>query len=584
MPIERHVTVARDTRTRTGRWILALFAVVSVACARTGEETRSRPNLIVFLSDALRAASLPDYGYRAIATPALSRLAGEGIRFEQHYANFPGTPVSVSQMQSGRLMPPLLMDFSFALAPTRAVTRDLLVLPRELRRMGYSTFIVTSHPWFNERARILKEFQHQELVRPRAGADYAGLEDLALKVDSMLDIAESGKSPFFLYIHSMDTHGPYHSLARFASKSPRPTLIDRYDSAIRSTDYWVGRLLERLESDGELDRTVFVFTSDHGEDLGELGPEWWNREHGATLRESQLHVPLIIRLPAKRLAGTSHANTTTHVDLAPTLVHLVDPNWDLSEFRYDGRDLGGDLDSEQLPPVTIAYTWRYWCSFAKGTWAVLDQWKDEMEVSHFRVDERNFPRPEAIEDETLREGLGAALKHERERRLREFIEAPSDDTFLRRGVAIGIPTTHVRGESSYQDLPDDSVWWQKDVRVLAASADERPQPLVVSTPWIKGKYHIWVRLDRSPRFANNFELRFLPGDDDWLEVSRSSADERGWVDLGYREIDQELTVEIANPRGGVRLLGFYVSEDAAASKRPQDEGLEKDLRALGYVG
>ena len=113
----------------------------------TGRDTPPPPpyNIVVVLSDALRAASLPMYGYPRDTAPHLAALARESRLFATHLAHYPGTTTSLSQLFTGRLVPPLLLGNKAIAVPVDAIPPDLLVLPEVLRAHGYRTGIVTSH-------------------------------------------------------------------------------------------------------------------------------------------------------------------------------------------------------------------------------------------------------------------------------------------------------------------------------------------------------------------------------------------------------------------------------------------------------
>ncbi|HSD67575.1 MAG TPA: sulfatase, partial [Vicinamibacteria bacterium] len=263
------------------------------------------------MADALRASNLPAYGYFRDTAPNLTALGRHATVFRNHLANYPGTPVSVSQILTGRLMSPLLLHADLAVVPVKAIPRDLAVLPRVLREAGYRTGIVTGHPFLGQ-ARLTQEFEGRFLVGPRGRAPYASLRDMMGPIQAFLGQASSDPRPFFLYVHPMDTHGPLQPHRRFARfrGQPAPPHYDEYDENILFTDHWVGRILAEIEDLGLADRTVFVFTSDHGEEFNEAGPGYWNAAHGYTLRRAQLHVPLIIRVPDDPRPGREYASLT----------------------------------------------------------------------------------------------------------------------------------------------------------------------------------------------------------------------------------------------------------------------------------
>ena len=92
----------------------------------------------------------------------------------------------------------------------------------------------------------------------------------------------------------------------------------KYYAMIELIDYNVGRMLDALEATGQLDSTVVIFTSDHGETLG---------DHGLLLKgcrfyESLVHVPLVISFPGRFKNGLRSSALVELTDLAPTLLEL----------------------------------------------------------------------------------------------------------------------------------------------------------------------------------------------------------------------------------------------------------------------
>jgi arylsulfatase len=110
------------------------------------------------------------------------------------------------------------------------------------------------------------------------------------------------------------------------------TIIGYYYACISFVDYQVGRLLEALESTGRLENTLVVFTSDHGELLGDY------RCYGKrSMHDSAARVPLLARLPGRFEGGRTVSQATSLVDLAPTF--LAAAGTELSTHEPDGVDL-----------------------------------------------------------------------------------------------------------------------------------------------------------------------------------------------------------------------------------------------------
>jgi hypothetical protein len=395
----------------------------------------------------------------------------------------------------------------------------------------------------------------------------------------------------------MDTHAPFkrhRGFGRFLGEKDRPAPINAYDSAILYTDHWLRELVEALRTRAMLERTVFVFTSDHGEEFGEAGDGWWDRSHGSTLRRAQLEVPLLIRLPGERSPGRRVAGLTRHIDLAPTLLRLAMPDAALDRYRLDGSDLSGPLRAGGSPAgaaSSLAYTWRYWGLHLPELELVYDQWEDRSTLFGFRRDAHNFPIPVPVADAEREAALGVELRREYERRSREFLELPADTARLARTV-VGVPTRLLREEGStiptYVRDPDDQRWLQEVAMLLQCAPGESPGPIAAGMPWAPGRYRVAVRfadayLKRG--YRNRFRIEFLGGRNAPVEVDGTRGATPRSFDLGVQDIGDLLKVRISEPQGGVAIAGFELALEGATPGRaivPDDAQLER-LRALGYV-
>ncbi|MEO9515849.1 MAG: choline-sulfatase [Paracoccaceae bacterium] len=122
-----------------------------------------------------------------------------------------------------------------------------------------------------------------------------------------------------------------------------------YYGSISYLDGKIGELLETLERTGQRDNTVIVFTSDHGEMLGERG--MWFKKH---FFEPSLKVPLIITGGAFK---SGHASTPASlVDLLPTFMGIAEgAGWTSPVETLDGEDLATKLSAEPNRPIYAEY-------------------------------------------------------------------------------------------------------------------------------------------------------------------------------------------------------------------------------------
>ena len=299
------------------------------------------PNVILYLSDALRADAIEPYGNGVVSTPALARLAREGVRYENVYAQSSWTRSSVASILTGTHP-----DLHGVELRRGQLDPSWLVLPEILAEQGYQTAYITANPNVGAFYGFDQGFASLIQLYGRRKPGVVGADELVASSREVTDRAiawvEQAGSPFFLFVLAVDPHWPYDPPAEFddyagdyggaitpGSRFDRDTRPDDDDlSRIRSLYYGeisynddsLGRLLDHLETRDDYDDTVFVFSSDHGEEFWEHGLSG----HGRNLYEEVLRVPLIIRHPRRFAAGRVVAEPVELVDLFPTILALAD--------------------------------------------------------------------------------------------------------------------------------------------------------------------------------------------------------------------------------------------------------------------
>jgi arylsulfatase A-like enzyme len=116
---------------------------------------------------------------------------------------------------------------------------------------------------------------------------------------------------------------------------------DFYFNSIRAMDLQIGNILSELDALGMSDRTIVVFTSDHGELAGAHGL----RGKGPFAYEEGIHIPLFISHPDVG-GGQTCSALTSHIDVVPTLLAMAG----VSESRR-GEFAGRDLAGKDLTPI-----------------------------------------------------------------------------------------------------------------------------------------------------------------------------------------------------------------------------------------
>lgn len=329
------------SRHRGPRGLLAaaLLVAAGAACNFPEEGTPpsgafrlpERPNVVLVVIDALRRDHLGVYGYPKPTSPFLDALAAEGVVAWDAWSQAPQTFVSTATLFSSRRFPLSFEDHRFE--RVRGLHEANLTLAEVLRGAGYSTFAAFTNPHHHPQSGFPQGFEDSVYLTSKDRAYGRGV-DVDRRFLEWLDTAPAER-PFFAYLHFMEVHYPYRppqKLGRlFVERKGQvlslehppdaPSAVDLaytvalYDGEIRFVDSILGELVGELRSRGLWDRTLFVFTADHGDefmDHGGLG-------HGKTLYPEMLRVPMLFagaglaRRPA-RLEGL-----VRNLDLAPTI-------------------------------------------------------------------------------------------------------------------------------------------------------------------------------------------------------------------------------------------------------------------------
>ncbi len=338
------------------RLALPLLALSLLALVTTcGGSEDERPNVVLVTLDTTRPDYFSCYGYTSGHTPSFDALAAAGVRFENALSASAVTPVSHATILTGKYpyhhgLRVLSADGGFRL-PAGEPT-----LAGKLRKQGYRTIAVHSAFPVSRHFGFDRDFDVFESVEGKMQNDRWELRELQRRSDQTTDLAlaavNKGKGPFFLWVHYWDPHDPIWIPPREYLQDvkldvsgniiPGDRNLDRvYAAEVRFLDEQFGRLIQGLDSRGELTSSLVVVTSDHGEGLsdGEERHGW--RAHRLVYQE-QIHVPLLLRgpgIPAARVVP----DFVRTVDIVPTIEDYlglpIDANLDGATLRdlIEGR-------------------------------------------------------------------------------------------------------------------------------------------------------------------------------------------------------------------------------------------------------
>ncbi|MFN8643960.1 MAG: sulfatase-like hydrolase/transferase, partial [Candidatus Binatia bacterium] len=168
------------------------------------------------------------------------------------------------------------------------------------------------------------------------------------------------------------------------SDAERSALIAQYDGAVAFADGQLGRLVEALRHNGQLDRTLLVVLADHGEEFYEHG----NWRHGNQLYNEVVHVPLLFRMPGATGVGARRNDLAMLVDVYPTLVALVD-GAPAEAAGIDGRALFAATAAAAPSPAFSEHWW-----FEGGTYSSRTVRRGGMKLMESRDEARGQEKTE----------------------------------------------------------------------------------------------------------------------------------------------------------------------------------------------
>jgi choline-sulfatase len=290
-----------------------LLAALPVLAQRP--TTQSRPNIILISVDTLRADRLRLNSPDAEATPNIDKLAHGGTSFSQETSMVPLTlPSHVAMLTSTYPFVSGVEDNGDRLAPG-AVT-----LASALGAHGYQTAAFLGSFVLDQRFGLDQGFQTYDSPSASLNSDSTDPGDIKRKGEAVAEAGEAwlnthSDRPFFLFLHLYDLHTPYNLSAAEEAKYGKG-----YNGELSYIDHVIGNLWDYLAAHDLVNKSLIVFTSDHGEGLGDHG----ETTHGFFIYQSTLRVPLIIHWPAGGARMPERVDTPASLlDLSPTILDAV---------------------------------------------------------------------------------------------------------------------------------------------------------------------------------------------------------------------------------------------------------------------
>lgn len=301
-----------------------------------------RPNIVWIIADDL-SAELSCYGYEAVSTPNIDRLATEGIRFDLAFATAPVCSASRTAFQTGQ--------YQTTVGGHHHDTRIKPALPDTIptvtglmRKAGY--FVCNGRGLEKDVPRKAKS--HLNFIYE--DAEFFDGKDWSERPDGQ---------PFFAQVQIKEPHRTFVTKNREYPKAKIPAYYPdhpvtdadwgNYLASVEALDLKVGAVLDRLDAEGLADNTLVMFFGDHGRP--HVRDKQW-------LYDGGIKVPLLIRWPNKAKAGEVDQRMVTLLDLMPTTLaaagvsvpdnvklmgaDLFAAAWKGHQYIFAGRDRCGE--------------------------------------------------------------------------------------------------------------------------------------------------------------------------------------------------------------------------------------------------
>ncbi len=409
---------------RPGLRATLTIAAALLLCVCAGCGRRDRPlNVVVIGVDTLRPDHLGCYGYDRETSPEIDILATRGILFENVTSHSPWTLPSFATIFTS-----LYPTQHGASALNSQLRTDHPTLAMMLLKRGYSTAAIINAPFLRPEFKLDRGFEFYDYKPPFADRLADGTT-----ADALAWIDGHMGEPFFMFIHYFDPHLPYRPPAPYDTlfdpayagdltapfdinlfpraratnfetmKSVPPEdwnyIRALYDGEIAFTDRAVGQLLSGLTERGLTGNTLVVFLSDHGEEFFEHG----GFEHGHTLYDELIRVPLIMSLPGRVPENARVMEHVRLIDITPTILDFLGIE---TATHLEGASLKPLITGEGtveragaglLPPgigfsesmlygtekkCVVAYPWKYVYDIVTGDCMLFDLSSDAGETAN----------------------------------------------------------------------------------------------------------------------------------------------------------------------------------------------------------
>lgn len=320
--------------------IFAIFSCILITVSvilfqskvNRGTQKLKYPLVIIIVYDTLRADHLGCYGNPRAVSPNLDRFASEGTLFESAVSLSSWTKPSTTTLLTSLSPSDHEVGYFKSVVP-----KECIMLSSVFRDAGYETYGFSANVNIDSKFGFDQGFD----IFEKLGSENSRTSNTQQIFQKAVDLLDQSKHQF-IYLHLIGPHAPYCPPAktqmkimkvsnpkvdqrqrqrggwfRFDSLEELDYLRGLYDAEILAEDVHFGWFVKELRTRGLYDKTLVVFTSDHGEAFYEHE----QMEHGNNLFHEEIHVPLMIRGPG--VPSMRRREIVGLHDVAPTILSLI---------------------------------------------------------------------------------------------------------------------------------------------------------------------------------------------------------------------------------------------------------------------
>jgi arylsulfatase A-like enzyme/tetratricopeptide (TPR) repeat protein len=293
------------------KFLLVLVMLAALLSCSRGRGGNQDLNVLLITVDTLRYDRVGFLDPRHARTPHMDGLARRSLVFTRAFAHNPVTLPSHANILTGAT------PLHHGISDNTGFRLDgrFMTIPQYLRRREYRTAAFIGAFPLDSRFGLDQGFDlYDDDLGARSENDFLFVERPAEKViaPAMSWIREQ-RGKWFAWVHLFDPHHPYQPPSPFREKYAS----DPYSGEVAYLDSQLGILFDFLRAQGQMEKTLIILTSDHGEALGEKGED----THSYFAYNNTIHVPLFIHVPGR--APETFAVNVCHADIFPTLCDIL---------------------------------------------------------------------------------------------------------------------------------------------------------------------------------------------------------------------------------------------------------------------